>query len=66
MNLISLLVFLIVIGIAFWAVRAISGAMAIPAPIVVVIQVILVVFALIWLLDATGLMGGNMPGFRIH
>ena len=42
MSLISLLVFLIVVGLVFWSVRALSGAFGIPAPIVTVIQVVLV------------------------
>lgn len=55
--LISLVVFLIVIGIIFWATRAISSAFKIPAPIEVTVQVILVIIALIWLLQFFGRAG---------
>lgn len=64
MSLLTLLVFLIVIGVAFWAVRALSGAFGIPPPIVVVIQVILVVFAVVWLLQGLGMSGG--PILRLN
>jgi hypothetical protein len=60
MSLIGLLVALIVVGVVFWAVRALAGAFAIPAPIVTVIYVLLVVVALIWILSACGLIGGGM------
>lgn len=49
--LISLLVFLIIIGLVFWAVRALSGAFGIPGPVVTVIQVILVVVCILYLLS---------------
>ena len=58
MNLIGLLVALIIIGVVFWAVRALAAAFSIPAPIVTVIYVLLVVVALLWLLSAFGLIGG--------
>ncbi len=58
MTLIGLLIFLIILGVIFWAVRALSGAFGIPAPIVTVIYVLLVVFALLWLLSSLGYMGG--------
>lgn len=34
--LISLLIFLIIVGLVWWAVRALAGAFGIPAPIVTV------------------------------
>lgn len=59
MTLIGLVVFLIIIGLAFWAVKALSGAFGIPAPIVVTIQVILVIFVVLYLLqNLTGV--GNL------
>ena len=54
-NLIGLLVFLVIIGLAFWAVRALSGAFGIPAPIVTVIQVILVIIVVLYLLQILGM-----------
>jgi len=59
MDLISLLVFLIIIGLGFWAVRAIAGAFSIPQPIVTVIYVILVIFCVLFLLQALGLTSGG-------
>lgn len=58
MSLIGILVFLIILGVVFWAVRALSAAFGIPPPIVTVIYVVLVVFACLWLLSALGYMGG--------
>lgn len=59
MDILSLLVFLIIIGVAFWAVQALAGAFGIPPPIVVVIQVILVVLCIMFLLQTLGLMSGG-------
>ena len=58
MNLIGLLVALIIIGVVFWAVRAICAAFSIPPPIVTVIYVLLVIIVLVWVLNAFGLIGG--------
>jgi hypothetical protein len=60
MTIISLLVFLIIIGLLFWAVRALSAAFSIPAPISTVIQVVLVVICVLWLLQMFGLVGGAL------
>ena len=57
MSLLSLLIVLIIIGVLFWAVRALSAAFGIPQPIVTVIYVLLVVFVLIWLLQTLGAVG---------
>lgn len=59
MDLMSLLVFIIVIGLIFWAVRTLSGAFGIPAPIVSVIYVVLVIFCVMYLLQALGGTGGG-------
>ena len=64
MDLIGLLVFLIVIGVIFWAVHALAGAFGIPAPIVVVVQVILVLICVLYLLSAVGLWSGG-PVLRL-
>ena len=40
MDLIGLLVFLIVVGLIFWSINALSGAFGIPAPIVTVLHVV--------------------------
>jgi hypothetical protein len=64
MDVVSLLVFLILIGLVFWCVRMLSGAFGIPAPIVTVIYVILVVFIVLYLLQALGYSGG--PSLRLR
>jgi hypothetical protein len=65
MTLIGLLVLLIIIGLVFWAVRAISAAFSIPAPIVTVIYVVLVIFVVLYLLSAFGLVSGG-PVLRLR
>ncbi len=65
MDLISLLVFLIIIGLIFWAVRAIVAAFEIPAPIATVIYVVLVIVAVLYLLQALGLSSGG-PTLRLR
>ena len=64
MTLIGLLVFLIIIGVIFWAVRTLAGAFGIPPPIVTVIYVILVVIVLITLLQLLG--GGSSDLFNLR
>ena len=65
MSLISLIVALVIIGLAFWVVRTLGGAFGIPAPIVSVIYVVLVVVVVLWLLQALGLYSGG-PSFRLN
>ncbi len=59
MSLIGLIVVLIICGLLFWVVRTLSSAFGIPAPIVAVIQVLLVVIIVLWLLQALGVMGSG-------
>ena len=54
MNIIGLLLTLIVIGLIFWAVRALMGAFGIGDPIATVVYVILVVFVVLWLIQTLG------------
>ena len=65
MDLISLLVFIIIIGIVFWAVRALAGAFSVPQPIVTVIYVLLVVVFVLYLLQAFG-MTAHVPPLRLN
>ncbi len=55
MSLIGLLVIIIVLGLAWWAVHRLAGAFGLPAPIVAILDVVLVVVFVIYLLDAFGL-----------
>lgn len=59
--LISLVIVLIVIGLAFWILHTLAGTFGIPAPIVTVIDVILVVIVVVYLLS---LLSGGIPAFR--
>ncbi len=59
MSLIGLLVALILLGLAFWVVKTLSGAFGLPPQIVTVLHVVLVVFVVLWLLSAFGLMSGG-------
>jgi len=63
MDLIGLVILLIIIGVIFWAVRALSGAFGIPQPIVTVIYVILVILVLVYLLQLIG--GGDILHLRV-
>jgi hypothetical protein len=65
MDIISLLVVLVLIGLVFWAVSALAGAFNIPAPIVVVVQVFLVIIVILYLLQAFGLWSGG-PTIRLR
>ena len=64
MDLISLLVVLISIGLIFWAVRTLAAVFAVPAPIITVIHVVLVVIVVLYLLQALGLWQGGW-GLRL-
>lgn len=59
--LVTLLILIVVLGLAYWAVTALAGAFGLPPQIVVLIQVLLVVVAVIYLL---GMLSGNVP--RLH
>ncbi len=65
MSILSLLVFLILIGLAFWVISTLAGAFGIPGPIVTVLYVILVVFVVIYLLQLLGGYSGG-PVLRLH
>jgi len=64
MSIISLLVALILIGLLFWGVRAISAAFGIPQPIVTVLYVVLVILVVVWLLQQLGGLSGG-PVIRL-
>jgi hypothetical protein len=54
MDLISLLIFLIIICVVVWAARAILSAFSIGEPISTVVMVLIVLFVLIAVLDRLG------------
>ena len=59
MTLMSLLVFVIIIALVFWALRTLAPALKIPEPIVTVIYVLLVIFSILFLLRAFGLLSSG-------
>jgi len=64
-DLIGLLVFVLVIGLVFWAVNMLAGSFGIPGPIVTVIHVVLVIVCVLFLLQALGLYSGG-PSLRVR
>ena len=62
MSLLGLLVLLIIIGVIFWAARALIAAFKIPEPIGTVIIVLLVIISLIMVLNQFGV---GIPGIRL-
>ena len=65
MTILGLLVFIVVIGLVFWAIRQLGGAFGIPAPIVTIINVLMVVIVVFHLLQAFGLWSGG-PVLRLR
>lgn len=55
--LINLIVILIVVGLLCWCIARIPG---IPAPIPVVLQIIVVLMFAVYLLEGSGLTGGHL------
>lgn len=64
MDLFGLLIVLVIAGLAFWATRELTAAFGIPAPIVTLINVLIVVFVVLYLLNAVG--GVSIPGLRLR
>lgn len=62
MTIVGLLVGLIVIGLVFWAARALMAAFGIGDPITTVVYVILVIGFILWLLGFVGL----IPAVRLR
>jgi hypothetical protein len=63
MDLIGILIALIIIGLVFWAARALLAAFAIGEPIATVVQVLLVVFVILFLVQS--LRGGGNLGIGL-
>ena len=59
MSLISLIVFLVVVGLVFWVVKTLGATFGIPAQIITVIQVVLVVIVVLMLLQSLGVLSGS-------
>lgn len=65
MTLIGLLVFVLICCLVFWVVRTLASAFGLPAPIVAVVNVLLVVVAVLYLLSAFGLFSSG-PVIRLR
>lgn len=61
-SILSLIVVLIVIGLAFWVTSTLAETFKVPAPVVVVIQVLLVILAILALLQMFGVTSGLRIG----
>jgi hypothetical protein len=59
MDIVSLIVLLVIIGLLFWAVATLGATFGIPAPIITVIQVLLVIVVVLGILRAFGLWSGG-------
>jgi hypothetical protein len=58
--LISLLVLLVVLGLVYWCAHRLATAFGLPAPIIVLIDVVIVIVAVVLLLRILGLEIGGL------
>ena len=58
MSIISLIILLAIMGLAFWAVQQLT----MPQPVRVVVTVVLAIVALVWFAQAFGI---SVPGLRL-
>ena len=58
MSIISLIILLAIMGLAFWTVQQIT----MPQPVRVVVTVVLAIVAIVWLAQAFGV---SIPGLRL-
>ncbi len=54
--LLTLLVLLVVLGVVYWAVHRLAAAFGIPAPIVTVVDVVLVIIGVFYVLSIFGVL----------
>ena len=59
--IITLIVYLIVLGLLYWLVSLIP----LPAPFGQLVQVLFVILAVLVVLSAFGIIGGGLPHFRV-
>jgi hypothetical protein len=58
--LLSIVVALVIVVLAIWALRTLAPTIGLPAPIVTVLYVLIVVLFVLWLLGALGLLSGGV------
>jgi hypothetical protein len=61
MSIVSLIVFLVLVGVLFWVVRTLSATFGVPAQVTQVLYVLLVIVAVLYLLQGFGLIEGSPP-----
>lgn len=64
MDLISLVVVIVVLGLIYWAAHTLAAAFGLPGIIVTLIDVVLVIVFVLYLLQFFGLMAGRVPALR--
>lgn len=57
--LISLIIFLLIVGVLYWCLNQVLGLLGFPPPITVVAQVLFVLICLLAFLNYTGTINGN-------
>lgn len=60
MSIVSIILAVIVIGVLFWAVRALLAAFSVGEPISTVVLVLVVLLVLVWILGGSGLNLGTL------
>jgi hypothetical protein len=63
--LITLIVFLLIVGCLWWCLNQVLGLLGFPPPIVVVAKVIFVLICLCAFLDYSGAFGAGLGGFHL-
>jgi hypothetical protein len=65
MSIVGLIVFLVIVGLLLWVARTLSAAFGIGPPILPLLYVVIVVFAVLWLLQSLGALSGG-PVVRLN
>lgn len=65
MSLLGLLVFVVILGLFYWALTTLAETFNLPAQIVTLITVALVIFAVLYLLSEFGALAGG-PVLRVR
>ena len=65
MSIIGILLFVLILCVVIWAVRALLAAFSVPEPIATVVWVVAVLLCLLAALDETGVLGTGLS-FRLR
>jgi hypothetical protein len=58
--IVSIIVAVLLLALALWALRTLAPTIGLPAPVVTVLYVLVVCLFVLWLLGALGLLSGGM------